>query len=169
MSEETKVSTATTVDDEIEWLVPSKEECNESTSLVDYLMLSPSMLKLESLFEKINGSNGIMCTNTSVTQLKNFMAENPILSNDLHVIISLLQKVSGQRGYLDKEDVGKLTFEFVGVFRGTRFNLYDYKEDESIHIGGPDSCKSSSWSFDLKTVIAHQLQMVQDKKASYVC
>lgn len=142
--------------DKIEWRPPSAEECKGLSCLVDYLMMSPGMLKLWCDFP-----GGIMGTISSAEQISMFKMCNPVLSSDLKVLVPLLQKVSGQKGVYEKNEGDKLTFQFEGVFRGIPFTLYDYKGDESIHVGGPMSVKTnSSWLTALKMEIVRELKLV---------
>jgi hypothetical protein len=48
--------------------------------------------------------------------------------------VARLITASGQPA--ESSDQEKSSVDFVGVFEGQRFTLYDYKEDRQIHIGG---------------------------------
>lgn len=49
--------------------------------------------------------------------------------------IAKLITLSGQDP-TEQTDEYKVSVEFIGTFRGEPFTLYDYKEDDEIHIGG---------------------------------
>ena len=51
--------------------------------------------------------------------------------------VARLITLSGQDPTADTDQY-KVSVEFVGLFNGHKFSLYDYKEDREIHIGGND-------------------------------
>lgn len=151
MNIETKV-----VNNNIEWRKPSsKEKSKELFGLVDYLYISPFMMKFLRDYE----SFPIMGTKTTRKDMEIFIYTNNILSQDFPALISLLSKITRQKGTLENVDGGdKLTFQFVGIFCGIPFTLYDYKGDKSIHIGAPLSMKNNTtWLISLKNTIVKEL------------
>ncbi|XWV26925.1 hypothetical protein QJ857_gp0125 [Tupanvirus soda lake] len=54
-------------------------------------------------------------------------------------------------------DQYKTTFEVSGTFNGQVFTLYDYKEDNVIHIGGRDS-------YDIKELQKNLLELMENVK-----
>jgi hypothetical protein len=55
---------------------------------------------------------------------------------DFEETVARLITVSGQPA--ESSDDYKTSVEFVGIWKGRTFTLYDYKEDRQIHIGGGD-------------------------------
>ncbi len=54
-------------------------------------------------------------------------------------LVARLVALSGQDPTLHTTDGYKVSVEFTGRFDGQVFTLYDYKEDNEIHIGGHPS------------------------------
>lgn len=148
---ESEQKTSTTEDKSISWNIQPSHELH--TSLVGFLMLSDQMLKLESIFP----SRIISGTKETYLDIKYFMSTHSVLKCDFKELISMLQKISGQGGSID---CGKIAFRFMGVFQGIRFTLYDYYQDESIHIGAPLQQEGSPWLSRLKSALVQELDNV---------
>ena len=62
--------------------------------------------------------------------------------------VARIATASGQP--VKSDDRYKTSVNFVGVFAGQRFTLYDYKEDRTIHIGGSNALDVAKEYYDEK-------------------
>src|SRR6185369_9132675 len=116
-----------TPEEKIQWVRLASEK-QESLCLLDYLTAGPVLLKL---FNDPSGNQ---------SDVGAFMEQNPILCQEVSVLIGLLEKTSEQKCTMLDHD--HTSIQFIGTFCKLPFYLYNKKGDTSIRIGGPMSMEN---------------------------